>query len=175
MKLVIIITGFFLHLMYPPSSIYDMQIQTVEGNTIALSAYTGSKIMIATCNAAAPDTSFLTSLEAIKAANNNVRIVLIPATDLSVADSSLNMLEVKTGLNLSYEISLLAAVKNGSASQHELIKWLTTDTENAHFDLDVSNEGQLFFISEKGSLYTVTAKTVEPGVIQEILNQTINE
>lgn len=176
MKIITVLVCFCLLSFSTLSGIYDVELQTIEGKTIALATFKGSKMLIAEFNAAAPDKSFLSDLETVKKAYKNLQIIAVPATDFDGAANIQSLLQLKADLNLSYEITLPAGVKkNGTSNQSPLFRWLTHDSENRHFNIDIENEGQLFFISEKGTLYAVSGRKMPLAQIKEAAGQSTKE
>lgn len=158
------------------SSIYDVQVEPVEGgNAISMSSYVNKKIVITVINAARPSVSQLLWLDSLQRANASLKIIAVPAIDLSDVVSDVSIAALKTGLSLDFVITRAANVKKSAGNnQHPLFKWLTHVSENAHFDRDVESTGQLFIVSRTGTLYSVLNDDVPVAMISRVLNQEIN-
>jgi hypothetical protein len=63
--------------------------------------------------------------------------------------------------------------KQDSVWQSPLFNWLTHVGQNTHFDRDVDAEGQLFFINERGILYSIMPKGTTKDQIENILSTTL--
>lgn len=164
-------SGFLEH-----SSIYDIEVKTLDDKTISFESFRGSKIMIAVFNAAAPDKEFLLMLESIKKSNKNVYLLAVPATDFGGDVNKEKLSALKSSLKLNYDIAApVEAKKNGSSRQNALFKWLTHADDNSHFDGDIEADQQIFVISESGALYSSIGKGTSKKMIEEVIAQNIKE
>lgn len=152
------------------NSFYDLQFESLNGTTIKTSAYQGKKVVVAVVSAHANSISLVRYLDSVQKANTGVQVIAIPTGDFR---GSVNMQDLKD-LKKSLAIILtkpLRVKKNNAALQHPLFKWLTKATENKHFDMDVQDEGQVFVISERGTLYSVLPKNAPMAVIGKVISQ----
>ena len=167
-------------LMYQPyqntSRLYDLQFNTLDSSAVvSMSNFEGRQLIIIEFDASNPDRLRLQSLDTLyRNSNGLLSVIAVPAQDFGtpMPYESLKSF-LRDTLELSYMISDVAYTqKAAGAAQHALFKWLTNVNENLHFDDDITDEGQMFVISEAGILYAVLHNNLRPNdpLMQSILN-----
>lgn len=141
-------------------SAYDFNITTLDGQQHSLNEYAGKTIAIviipSTHNSA--DSLLLDSIYAIASTyQDSLNIICIPSYETGYKDDSLGSLSVyyDSLLKAPCIVSLGITTSKTSPYQDPLFAWLTTETQNGHFDQDVQGVGQSFFIDKSGQLYGV--------------------
>lgn len=158
-------TGFFILLssVLLTSSIYDYSFPKIEGGTQNMSSFQGKRILIITLpivqNASAD--SMLYSLDTLAAAHiNNLSVIGVPSYEDGYTAAQQTQLKNWYRSKLGNYITISSGLytrKTSGAQQHGLFKWLTTDTMNDAFNVDVAGSGQKFFVGSTGALFGVLA------------------
>lgn len=138
---------------------------TLEGDSIHLSQFAGKRIFITIIPVAHTSENEL-ALKRIDSLNskfssNNVLFIGIPAIDDGYADSLQLVLHnlYRDTMQLQMIIVKGTNAYNSSGSlQHDLFKWLSQDSLNGHFSVEISKPGITFFINEEGGLKAVFAE-----------------
>jgi hypothetical protein len=99
-----------------------------------------------------------------------MQAIAIPTGEFDGSVKMQDLRELKK--NISILISQPLNVRKTSGAQHPLFAWLTKSSENGHFNKDVAGEGQLFFISAKGTLYSVLPGNTPYKTINKVMKQT---
>ncbi len=163
-KLLFLITSvFLLSWQNSPVSLYQLQLNDVDGGLISMSSFKGKKIIVAEYDASKPDRNQLLALDTLYKKNkNNLTVIAVPVTDFGSTASEGDIKKLwKDTLQLSYVITKVSKVKKSNGnSQHKLFRWITNKTENGHFDYDVDNDGEMFMISETGALFAFIHKKI---------------
>ncbi len=168
--------GFFLIMVSMQSSIYNIQVETLEQATISISSFSGKKIVISPFNASNPDIAWLRHLDSLQMSNRKLQVIAVPANDFANAGSNASLSALKDSLALHLIILKSTDVKKSAGvNQNLLLKWLTHVNENGHFDVDVLAEGQMFIVSSNGILYSVLDNDVPADILNQILNQNVTQ
>ena len=153
---------------------YDFQLETIEGAIIKTSSFRGKKVVIAVVSAEQKAMRLIDYLDSTQKANDSIRVIAIPTGDFK---GNVNTQAIK---DLKKRISIIVTkpmkvTKESGANQHALFSWLTKRTENTHFDMDVSGEGQLFVISAQGTLYSVLPNQTPERIITRVIHQSFTK
>lgn len=141
------------------SSIYKINLQTIDGKTINFSDYQGKKIMLASVSPEIMKAQGLRFYDSIQKINKNLVIIIIPASDFGGSRNSEIINAVKSDTVKHVPIATLSPVKKDKgASQNSVMKWVTSTTGNTHFNDDIQTDMETFLISESGILYAMFAK-----------------
>jgi glutathione peroxidase len=173
--------GFFLiGVIFLPflflSSIYDIQVESVNGDTISLSNYTNKKILITVINAAEPDPSQLEALDSLQKNDTSLVVIAVPANEFGGPGSDSAIAAMQDSLGLEILITKSSYVTKGSGDNQVLLfKWLTDVNENSHFDTDVETVGKFFIVSKTGILYSVLSNDVPADILDQVLDQQIDQ
>jgi glutathione peroxidase-family protein len=142
-------------------SIYDYSFAKIEGGTQIMNVFQGKRILIVTLptqqNASAD--SMLYSLDTLAVAHtNNLSVIAVPSYEDGYTAAQHTQLKnwyrSKLGNYITISTGLFTR-KTSGAQQHGLFKWLTTDTMNDAFNMDVAGPGYKFFVSSTGALFGV--------------------
>jgi glutathione peroxidase-family protein len=157
------------------SSIYEISIETIESNTISLSAFAGKKLLIVEFNAAHPDTAQLVYLDQLQKKGDPIKVIAVPAIDFGGTVDQRGLVRLKIILGPDFIMTKPSRTNKKDIDQSRLLRWLTNASENSHFNMDVEGEGQVFIVSEKGTLYSVITKSSPKEMIEKVLYRGIKE
>jgi glutathione peroxidase-family protein len=172
MKLFFIFCILYCGPAFSQSTIYDLDVQTPDGNIIKFSNYKGQKILIVSMTADNLTTKNLNFWDSLQRSNSPLVVVLIPANDLGkpVDDSTIKAINGNLSKNLILSASVQVKKAEGQ-SQDPILQWLTHSDQNAHFNTDVTTNEQIYVVSESGVLYAVLENGVPVTVIDQVLKQ----
>jgi glutathione peroxidase-family protein len=173
MKLLFLYLSMLLISMRAINSFYDLSFQSLDGSVIKTSSYQGKKVVIGVVSANAAGIRLVKYLDSVQKADPSMLAIAIPTGDFDGSVKTQDLRELKK--NISILISQPLNVRKANSSQHPLFSWLTKSSENSHFNIDVLGEGQLFFVSGKGTLYSVLPSGVPEKIISKAINQTFRE
>jgi glutathione peroxidase-family protein len=156
--------------MRATNSFYDISFQSLDGSLIKTSSYQGKKVIIGVVSANAAGIRLVKYLDSIQKADPSMQAIAIPTGEFDGSVKTQDLRDLKK--NISILISQPLTVRKTNSAQHPLFAWLTKSSENNHFNKDVSGEGQLFFISAKGTLYGVLPGGTPYKTINKVMNQT---
>jgi glutathione peroxidase-family protein len=154
--------------IFSETSIYDINIEIVQGQVFNMAQCRGKKILISVIRPDSLQNQKLNFLDSVKEVNPNLVIIVIPATDFIAPE------EIVAAVNNNPSSGLIlvapsAVKKSAGETQHPLMKWLTDIEQNSHFDAEVKSDDQLYFVSESGVLYAVLERSVPLNVIAQTL------
>jgi len=166
---------FWSNILLAQAAVMPGQIPAIQGNTITMSSYSGKKIVVAVCSAAAPDVARLKLLDTLQKSNpQNIQVIVMPIQDF---DGTAVNNKLKTQLIDSLQLSVAIAVpgkgqRAAGSSQQILLAWLTNKNSDIHFDVDIENPFQVFVLSESGMVYAVLhgAGDVSAGILKTVLS-----
>ena len=176
MKLCFFLISSFFPLFFIQSSIYDIQVETIDGKTVNLSVYKGKTIIVAEFNAAQPDRASLQYIDSLQMVNKSSVVIAVPALDFGGTANEKSIVALRDSLGLQILITKPAFVKKTAGKiQQELFKWLTDVNNNRHFDYEVEEPWQLFIINSKGTLYSLLRTRTPRTVINESMVRDVKE
>lgn len=157
-------------------SIYDIPLESINGEAVNLSNYKGRKVMFIILYANMNDSGKVNQLNAFAGKNGGkVQVIGIPPSDHGfVEGSEIERVYKKiNGTNVKI-IRPMKVKKSAGPGQSALTRWLTDRNFNRHFNQDVKAPGQKFFIDEKGELYAVLGDDISltGGVIDRVVSRT---
>jgi glutathione peroxidase len=172
MKKTILFNLFILLLFSLESSIYDINIRTINDDQVNMSAFKNKRILITTIKAKNPDFKHLQYLQSLQNADTALKIIAVPSLDFGGTGEVQELISLKNSMALNYIIlKPVFTKKNTGSLQNDLLRWLTNANDNIHFNVDVKGIGQYFIVNKKGQLYSVLEKEVPANVLEEILHQ----
>jgi glutathione peroxidase len=174
MKANILYIGFLIIALPFQSSIYNIQIESINGSTIGMNAFSNKKILITTISYDSVNIQQLLYLDSLQNTDTSLKVIAIPAKDFSDTGNDTTIAELVSSLDIDIVVTKSAYVrKSAGSNQQPLSKWLTSVTENMHFDADIESIGQFFIVSKTGVLYSVLNNDVPTDIFYQILNQNI--
>jgi glutathione peroxidase-family protein len=156
------------------SSFYDIKFESLDGTVIKTSSYQGKKVLVAVVSGNTANASLVHYLDSVQKSATSVQVIAIPTNDFQGSVSMQDLKDLKKNLSIIVAKPVKVRKTNGSF-QHPLFLWLTQAKENHHFNIDVEGEGQLFFVSAKGTLYSILPKDTPLAVVSKVINQPFNE
>jgi len=177
-KFLVYITFLFLFLAGRAQNIHQYWVQSINGNSIPLSAFNGKKLLIVTLpivkNASAD--SVLHAIDSISTAySSSLKVIGFPAYEDGYTQSISDSLFAwyKNILGSGVIISKAAYThKRAGMDQHDVFKWLTRKELNQHVNKDVTGPLNKFIIYTNGQLAAVFEESTRfnSSAIKEILD-----
>ena len=154
------------------STIYDLNIQTPDANTINISNFKGQKILFVSVTVDNLKPEDLVYWDSLQKSNPGLAVVLIPANDLGIAidDSTIEAINSNVSKNLILSASVQVKKAEGP-NQNPVLQWLTHVEQNGHFNEEVTTNEQIYVVSESGILCAVLEQGVPVTVIDRVLKQ----
>lgn len=174
MKLLFLPLLMFLFQLPDNSTFYDCKFESIQGTMLKTADYAGKKVVIAVVSVNEEGLTLARFLDSVQNASDSIQVVMIPTGDFSGNTSNKELKERVKGLH-PIITKPLKVKKDNASMQHPLFAWLTQANKNHHFDMDVTGEGQVFMISENGTLYSVLPKGAPLGILAKAINQPFNE
>jgi glutathione peroxidase-family protein len=150
--------------VFSQQDLYTITFKDINNNQVSINTFSGKKIVISVIDAANPNERYLKMLDTLYRNNNTtVQVIAVPACNFANAISNDSLVAIYNRLHLGYIISKPAKGKKADGDQqHSLLQWLTHSDSNRHFENDVEEPGQLYVVSESGSLYAVMKSKILP-------------
>jgi glutathione peroxidase len=170
MKLLAFLFAFGVMSKVPPNNFYDLVIHNLNDSIINMSSFQGKNVLVAEFDASNPDHDFLATLDSLQTSNEDLEVIVVPATDFNGNLNNGQLKSLKSSVKGDFLVSETGKVeKSGGNSQLPLFKWLTDVTENTHFGVDVKTENQIFLVSSKGELFAALGKDTPVELISTLL------
>ena len=139
-------------------SIYTQSLTDIDGSSVSLSTYLGKKILFLIAPVNEADSLKLDEIVAFAAKYpDSVKMVGILSIEDGYVDSnkaSIKSMYQSKGINMVLTQGMLTQ-RDAGTNQGAIMKWLTTGSMNKRFNTDANGVGQLFFVNEAGSLFSV--------------------
>ncbi len=148
-----------------PKSIYDFQVEALDGSTIDLAQYKGKKILIVNTASECGFTPQYAELEALyKKHKGSVVILGFPTNDFGKQEPGSNS-EIAAFCQKNYGVTfpMAAKITVKGDSTAPIYQWLTRKEHNGVKTSTVMWNFQKYLISETGELIDVYPSTVKPG------------
>ena len=157
-------------------TIYDVQVQSIDGKIINMASFKGKKILIASGSPDILQKETIPFLDSLQKVNASLVIIAVPASDFGGTQNSAILTSIENSVKTSLLITTLSELKKeGGVSQNALMQWLTNRSRNSHFDAEVNTDSQLYVISESGILYCVLEKGAPLSVLRDVLKNPVDE
>lgn len=148
----------------PSVSIYDIEINSLDGNAIDLSNYKSKVLLIVNVASECGFTSQYTNLQKLyDRYQDNLMVIGVPCNQFGNQESGTEN-EIQSFCKKNYGVSFLMTEKievKGS-NQHPLYKWLTSKELNGKSNSSVKWNFQKYLISKKGFLVDYYFSTTSP-------------
>lgn len=161
-------------LLFSQNDVYSISFKDINNKKVTLGALNGKKTIVVIVDAYNPDQKQLRSLDTLCNVNSNVKVVVVPVTDFSPGASTAALSAAFNQLHNPFIVSGPGkGKKGGGENQHPLLKWLTHKQHNQHMDIDIEEAGQMYVINEKGVVYAMMKRKIQPtgATMKKILNQ----
>lgn len=147
----------------PVTSIYDFEVELIDGDTISLAAYKGKKIIIVNTASDCGYTGQYEELQQLYSSNKDSLVIIgFPANDFKQQEKGSNE-EIATFCKKNYGVEFPIAVKcsvvKGDA-QHPLFRWLSDPLKNGWNKEAPAWNFSKYIVSEEGVLLGY----VDPGI-----------
>lgn len=134
----------------------DIPISSMKGDNLSTKQFNGKKVIYFVCEANEINISKLKQLDSIVKANfQSIAAIIIPISDFS-GNKKIDLKEwkkVQTATSFLVITDVGKAKRSNGASQHSLLKWLSSKDLNGHYDFDFNKAGQIFMTNESGRMY----------------------
>lgn len=153
----------FLSLFLVTTSIYTLQFQDTDGNTVSMSQYQNKKILLVNIATNGTRVNQLAGLQQLhQQYGDSVVIIAFPSN--SFGHEPRTNTEIKQFCQSNYGVTFKIAAKNPVAGTgiQSIYFWLAHTSENGVMNGTVGGDFQKFLIDKNGSLIGVFAPSVTP-------------
>ncbi len=148
----------------PTESIYDISINSIDGNKIDLGVYKGKKILFVNVASECGFTGQYKGLEELyETYKDNLMIIGVPCNQFGGQEPG-NAEEIQSFCQKNYGVQFLITEKvdvKGS-NQHPLYRWLTEKSVNGLKNSSVKWNFQKYLVDEQGRLIDYYMSTTKP-------------
>lgn len=148
----------------PTSSIYDIEINSLQGKPIDLSEFKGKHILFVNVASKCGFTSQYKDLQKLYDTNKETLVVIgIPCNQFGHQEPG-NAFEIQEFCQVNYGVDFLITEKINvkGSKQHPLYKWLTQQKLNGFKDSNVKWNFQKYLINPEGNLVDYFYSTTKP-------------
>ena len=163
-----------LYMSVNAQSIFSQSLNNIDGNSIELNSLSDKRIMLIVLPLNAGDTIVEQIISFAQANKEILHVIGILSNEDGYTLSRKQ--EVKE-LYKDSDITLTDGLNTRKgAGQSEIMQWLTDRKKNLHFDMNCKGIGHKYFVSPKGTLYSVIGPelSLNAPAIQRILNASVN-
>lgn len=148
----------------PSSSIYDIQINSLEGDSLDLSAYKGKKLLIVNVASKCGFTPQYKDLQELhELYGEDMAIIGVPCNQfLGQEPGDAEKIATFCERNYGVTFQMTEKVDVKGKKQHPLYTWLTDKSENGSQDSSVKWNFQKYVVSENGELLAIFGSKVNP-------------
>ena len=146
------------------TSIYDIEIEGIDGENIDLNIYKGKKILFVNVASECGFTKQYDGLQELYSTYKDKLVVIgLPCNQFGGQEPGVEA-EIVTfcRLNFGVDFPLTSKIKVKGSDQHKLYKWLTTKAKNGKRNSSVKWNFQKYLIDEKGRLIDVFYSMTKP-------------
>jgi glutathione peroxidase len=147
------------------SSLYDIEINSLEGNVISLSKFKGKKILFVNVASKCGFTKQYKELQTLSDTYPNSLVVIgLPCNQFGGQEPG-TAVEIQNFCSLNYDVKfqLTEKVKVKGSDQHKIYNWLTSKKLNGKKSSSVKWNFQKYLVDEQGQLidyyYSITSPT----------------
>ena len=174
MKIGIVVTSFFLvYSLFPisnittmnPTSFYDYQLRTIDGQNFDLSTLKGKKVMIVNVASKCGLTPQYKELQSLydEYGGENFEILGFPANNFGAQEPGTEQ-QIQSFCELNYGVTfkMFEKISVKGKDQHPFYQWLTNKELNGSMSVSVKWNFQKFLIDENGNLIDYLLPTTSP-------------
>jgi glutathione peroxidase-family protein len=175
MKKILITLLLPLSLLSPGSSFYSLSYTRIDGTVIPFSTLQGKKVVLLAFDGIRTDWGLLRAVDSLqKLRPDSLAVIAFPALDFDTGVNVSYLQHIHDSLGLGLPLAAPGYVqRRAGQGQQSVFQWLTTMSQNTHFNRDVEADGQLFIVSGKGTLYAVIQKLAFSMVFPAALRQKV--
>ncbi len=158
---------FLFKWLIPLTSIYSLQFQDINGNTVSMNQFQNKRILLVNIATNSGRVSQLSELQQLHQAHGDSLVIIgFPSNDFGNEPGSNE--EIKTFCQATYNVSFLLASKNSVSGTgiQTIYQWLTTFSQNGMIENPVGGDFQKFLVDKEGKLIGVFAPSVQPSSTQ---------
>ena len=174
MKIGIVVTSFILvYSLFPisntttmnPTSFYDYQLRTIDGQNFDLSTLKGKKVMIVNVASKCGLTPQYKELQSLydEYGGENFEILGFPANNFGAQEPGTEQ-QIQSFCELNYGVTfkMFEKISVKGKDQHPFYQWLTNKELNGSLSVSVKWNFQKFLIDENGNLIDYLLPTTSP-------------
>ncbi len=144
----------FLFFQDPPS-IYDLSVESINGENISMSDFKGKRIVVVSLDGQSPSSEKIAFLDSLSTEIRDIQVIVIPSLEQGKTVQENTIKDFTKATKSSLIIARPGKLsKQTKEEQQTLFQWLTKVENNLHFNTDGEAE-QYFVISAEGTLYAV--------------------
>ncbi|MEJ6675537.1 MAG: glutathione peroxidase [Polaribacter sp.] len=162
--LALLSTCFFAIAQTPPTTLYDIEIEGIDGSMIDLKAYKGKKILFVNVASECGFTNQYDGLQKLYTTyKENLVVIGLPCNQFRGQEPG-TAAEIQTFCRLNYGVDFPMSVKIAvkGDEQHPLYQWLTMKEKNGKKNSSVKWNFQKYLIDENGALMDVFYSMTKP-------------
>ena len=147
-----------------PKSIYDIEINKLDGTPLDLNALKGKKVMFVNVASKCGLTPQYEGLEKLhQEYGGRLEIIGLPCNQFAFQEpGDAEQIQEFCQKNYGVSFTITEKIKVRGKDQHDIYTWLTNKEVNGKFDSSVKWNFQKYLVSENGELEQKFAPTVEP-------------
>ena len=148
----------------PVTSIYDIQINALEGDSLDLSAFKGKKILIVNVASKCGFTPQYKDLQELHELYGDKLVIIGVPCNQFLSQEPGGAEEIATFCERNYGVTfqITEKVDVKGKNQHPLYAWLTEKAKNGNEDSTVKWNFQKYMISENGELEGIFGSKINP-------------
>jgi glutathione peroxidase-family protein len=175
MKLLFSLLLFALFPVRNAGNFFTLSFTRLDGTVVSTSAYQGKRVIVFAFNGAHPNISILHAMDSIQKANpDSLMVLAFPALEFDSSANVQTVTSVRDSMGLSLIIGQPCSVTKASGSaQIPLFQWLTSIQGNGHFSRDVEEEGMMFIVGKRGTLYSVINAGLYTAILPKVLKVSV--
>ena len=157
-----------------PKTVYDFNVQTVDGEATTLRPYKGKVLLIVNVASKCGLTPQYADLQALydKYKDRGLEILAFPANNFLAQEPGSNS-EIKQFCQSNYQVNfpIFAKISVKGKDMHPLYRYLTKKSENGRLDAPVTWNFQKFLINRQGEVlesFSPRTKVTEASVLAAI-------
>lgn len=148
----------------PVTSIYDIALTSLAGESVDLSAYKGKKILFVNVASKCGFTGQYKGLQELHETYGDKLVIIgLPCNQFGKQEPG-NAKEIQSFCQLNYGVDFLMSekIKVKGEDQHPLYAWLTSKSKNGSKDSSVKWNFQKYLVDEQGRLIDFFMSTTKP-------------
>jgi glutathione peroxidase len=162
--LLLLILPFHLLFMENPTSIYDFQLEAIDGSTLSFSDYKGKKILLVNVASACGYTpQYQQMQELYENHGDKVVVIGVPSNDFGFQERGSNaQIQEFCSSRFGVTFPMAAKISVKGKDAHPLYQWLTQKELNGKLDAKVKWNFHKFLIDEEGQVVKDLPSSVGP-------------
>ncbi|GAA4930324.1 hypothetical protein [Mucilaginibacter defluvii] len=159
-------------------SIYSFSVQTLNGNTVSLSSYSGKKMLLVNIATGSPYKQQIAELQQLyNQYHDSLQIIAFPSNSFGhePKDSAQLVQYFTDSVQVSFPVATLTYVSGNNL--YPVYSWLANTAANGVSDVKITKDYQKILIDETGKITGLFNSRVSPldSVIQNAIHRHINQ